>query len=451
MQCDRIWNRRLLRRGMAKTFREWTPEQSTMFPASVLDYVPPGHVVHFVLNVVREQLDLKTILDKYEEERGYPPFHPVMMVGLLLYSNTQGIYSSRRIARACQERVDFMAMTGMQKPDFRTISLFRLRHLEELKGLFGQVLKLCRKAGLVKLGHVALDGTKIRANASKHKSMSYGGMKRREEELKAEVDRWFEQADRIDREEDELYGKDRRGDELPDWVTDKQKRLEKIQQAKKELEAEARAEAEAPPDPSKTAHKAKPTGVPEDKKQKNFTDSESRMMKTRDGFIQGYNGQAAVDAHSQVIVAQQLNNNGSDMHQLISMLDQIREQNGRQAKEVSADAGYCSEHNLKELSRRRIRGYLASRLQKDSLAKDGDTKPPAKVGAYVRQMWQRLRQGGHRSRYRLRKQVVEPVFGHIKHARGFRQFLLRGESKVATEWSLLCTAHNLLKLAAVAQ
>jgi len=227
--------------------------------------------------------------------------------------------------------------------------------------------------------------------------------------------------------------------------------LEKIQQAKKELEAEARAEAEAPPQSSKTGHKAKSTGVPEDKKQRNFTDSESRIMKTSEGFIQGYNGQAAVDADSQVIVAQQLNNNGSDMHQLVSMLDQIRAKNGRQAKELSADAGYCSEHNLKELNRRRIRGYVASRWQKDSVVKAGATKPPAKVGAYVRQMWQRLRQGSHRSRYRLRKQVVEPVFGHIKQARGFRQFLLRGENKVAGEWCLLCTAHNLLKLAAVAE
>src|SRR5215471_1462402 len=232
---------------MSKTYREWNPEQKMMFPASVLDLVPKGHLAHFIRNVVSEELDVSDILDSYQEERGYPPYHPVMMVTLLLYGNAVGIYASRRIARACQDRVDFMAITGMQEPDFRTISLFRQRHLEALKGLFQQVLKLCEKAGLVKLGHVALDGTKIRANASRHNSMSYGKMKKKEMDLKAEVDRWFKEAERMDREEDELYGADKRGDELPDWVADKQKRLEKIQQAKAELEAEAKQELERGP------------------------------------------------------------------------------------------------------------------------------------------------------------------------------------------------------------
>jgi len=340
-------------------------------------------------------------------------------------------------------------INGKADAGFSEISLFRLQHLEALKGLFGQVLKLCRRAGLAKLGHVALDGTKMRANANRYKSMSYGGMKKREEELKAEIESWFEQARAIDREEDEMYGEDRSGDELPDWVQDKQKRLEKIQQAKAELEAEARAEAEAPPDPIKTGHKPKPTGIPAEKAQRNFTDSESRIMKSRDGFIQGYNAQMAVDADSQVIVAQRVSDSGNDVHQMIPLLNQVRALNKRQAKEISADAGYTSEHNLKELRRRRIRGYVASRWQKNNTPETGDPQPPAKVGRYVRQMWRRLRQGGHRSRYRLRKQVVEPVFGQIKQARGFRQFLLRGEKKVAGEWSLLCTAHNLLKLAAV--
>jgi len=435
---------------MAKTFREWSPEQSTLLPASVLDWVPAGHLVHFVMNLVREQLDLHGILNKYDEARGYPPYDPRMMVALLMYAYSQGVYSSRRIGRACQERVDFMALTGRQDPDFRTIALFRLRHLEELKGLFGQVLRLCRKAGLVKLGHVALDGTKIRANANKHKSMSYARMKKTEDELKSEIEDWFAQAEAIDQEEDELYGSDQRGDELPEWVKDKQKRSEKIRQAKAELEAEARAAAEAPHDPTKTGHKPKPTGIPEEKTQRNFTDPESRIMKGNECFIQGYNAQAAVDADSQVIVAQQLTPNGNDMHQMVSMLNQIRYENGRQAKEISADAGYSSEHNLKELSRRRIRGYVASRWQKNNVAGSQDKKPPTQVGRYVRAMWQRLRKGNYRSRYRLRKQVVEPVFGHIKQARGFRQFLMRGENKVAVEWSLLCTAHNLLKLAAVA-
>jgi transposase len=424
---------------MSKTYREWNPEQRVMFPPCALDLVPDGHLVHFVRNVVSEQLDLSEILDRYSEERGYPPYHPVMMTALLLYGNAVGIYSSRRLAKACQERVDFMALTGMQKPDFRTISLFRLRHLEALKGLFKQVLKLCKKAGMVKLGHVALDGTRIRANANSHKSMTYGGMKKAERDLQAEVDRWFDEAERSDREEDELYGADKSGDELPDWVADKQKRLEKIRQAKAELEAEAKAELEQGRDTAKNTHKAKPTGIPPEKVQRNFTDPDSRIIKTSPGFIQGYNAQAAVDAESQVIVAQSLSNSSSDAHQMIPLLEQIRSNLNQQAKEISADSGYCSELNLKALVKRHIRGYVATDRQKRH----------QNVGAWVQRMRQRLRQGGWRSRYRLRKQTVEPVFGLIKQARGFRQFLLRGQKKVAAEWSLLCTAHNLLKLAAV--
>lgn len=403
-----------------------------------MDLIPKGHLAHLIRNVVSEELDLSEILHSYNEERGYPPYHPVMMTAVLLYANAVGIYASRRIARACQERVDFMALTGMQKPDFRTISLFRLRHLEALKGLFKQVLKLCQKAGMVKLGHVALDGTKIRANASPHKSMSYGRMKKAEKDLKAEVDRWFAEAERIDREEDELYGADKSGDELPEWVADKQKRLEKIRQAKAELEAEAKAELERGRDPVKNTHKAKPTGVPSAKVQRNFTDPESRIMKSSQGFVQAYNAQAAVDVDRQVIVAQSVVHTGSDAHQMIPLLQQIRSNLRQQAKEISADSGYCSELNLKALAKRRIRGYIATdRQNKDR-----------QVSVWVKRMRKRLRQGSWRSRYRLRKQTVEPVFGLIKQARGFQQFLLRGQKKVAGEWSLLCTAHNLLKLAA---
>src|SRR5215831_13545986 len=215
---------------MAKIFREWSPEQAVLFPPTTLDFVEADDVVHLIRNLVVEELDLSEITEQYQEERGYPPFHPVMMTALTLYSYSQGIYSSRRIARACRQRVDFMALTGMQKPDFRTINLFRKRHLRALGALFGQVLGLCQKAGLVKLGHVALDGTRIRANASKHKGMNYGRMKKAEAELSSEVERWFEEAERQDREEDEQYGADRQGDEMPDWVADKQKRLEKIRQ-----------------------------------------------------------------------------------------------------------------------------------------------------------------------------------------------------------------------------
>jgi|SRR5689334_8400212 transposase len=432
---------------MAKTFRPWVPEQNQLMPPSVLDWVPAGHLVHFVLNLVREELNLESILKKYSEERGYPPFHPAMMVGLLLYAYSRGIYSSRRIARACGERVDFMVLTGMQQPDFRTVNLFRSRHMEELKGLFGQVLKLCQKAGLAHIGHVALDGTKVQANASKDQSMKYWQMKKKEKDLKQEIDRWFQEAEQIDEEEDQRYGSGQRGDELPAWVKDKQKRLEKIREAKAELEAEAQAAAQAPTDPTRTKHEARPTGTPKDKAQKNFTDRDSHMMKTSGGYIQGYNCQAAVDADSQIIVAQKVAPNGSDVHELTPMVKQIRANLKRQAREISADAGYSSEYNLKQLKRRHIRAYVANRWQKNT-GNRNRPHPPARVGPYVREMWRRLRRGSYRSRYRLRKQVVEPVFGQIKHARGFRQFLLRGAKKVSGEWSLLCTVHNMLKLAA---
>jgi transposase len=423
---------------MGKTFREWNPEQGLMFPPRPMDFVGPDDLVQFIMNLVREELDLSEILNEYQEERGYPPYHPVMMTALLLYSYCQGNYSSRRLARACKQRVDYLALTGMQKPDHRTVNLFRQRHLQALAGLFEQVLQLCEKAGLVKLGHVALDGTRIRANASKQKSMSYRTMKRAEERLKAEVERWFREAERLDREEDELYGANNSGDELPEWVSNKQERLKRIRQAKAALEAEAKAEAERGRDPNKTGHKPKPTGIPAAKTQRNLTDAESRLMKSGDQFIQGYNAQAAVDSHRQIIVAQTLTNSGNDMHQMVPLLKQIRGTLKRQAKEVSADSGYCSELNLKALSRHHIRGYIATRLHRKH----------RKVGRWVKRMKQRLARGARRSRYRLRKQIVEPVFGQIKQARGFRQFLLRGKEKVAGEWSLLCTAHNLLKLGA---
>jgi transposase len=441
---------------MAKTFRDWNVNQSLMFPPSVHDFVPEGHLAHFVRDTVVENLDLSGIVQAYTQERGFPPYDPAMMTALLLYAYCQGIYASRRIAKACERRVDFMAVTAMQRPDFRTVSDFRKRHLEALKGLFVQVLQLCRGAGLVKLGHVALDGTRLRANASKHKAMSYGRMKQAEPKLAAEVARWLREAEAVDTREDQTYGESRRGDELPEWVANKQQRLAKIRKAKAALEREALAEARAKgryPDDDEGDHPRRgrkpktPPGTPKDKAQRNFTDPDSRIMKSADGFIQGYNAQAAVDGEHQVIVAQGLTNNASDAPQLVPMVQAIKANTGRQAEELSADAGYCSEDNLKELNRRHIRGYVATGRQRhgQSCATRAHRTPS---GTRVQAMQGRLKQGGLRSRYRLRKQIVEPVFGQIKQARGFRQCLLRGLEKVAGEWSLLCTAHNLLKLAA---
>ena len=437
---------------MGKTFRDWDIEQLMMFAPCVEDFVPQEHLAHFVRNTVCEALDLSTILECYSEERGYPPYHPTMMTAVLLYAYCQGIYPSRRIAKACRERVDFMAVTGMQMPDFRTISDFRKRHLVALGELFIQVLRLCQQAGLVKLGHVALDGTKLKANASKHKAMSYGRMKKAEAELQTIVSGWLRQAQAADAREDEEHGADQSGEELPDWVRDKQGRLEKIREARARLEAEAQAQASQKGEEKKSGSPGRPRknepGTPKDSAQTNFTDPQSRIMKSHDGFIQGYNAQAVVDADSQVIVAQGLTNNASDAPQLAVMVAQIKQNTGRQARELSADAGYCSEDNLKELRRRHINGYIATGRQKHGQATAASGERKVKLGTYAYAMWQKLRRGGHRSRYRLRKQTVEPVFGQVKQGRGFRQFLLRGVRKVAGEWSLICTAHNLLKLAA---
>lgn len=430
---------------MAKTFREWDLGQRWLFPPSVMELVPEGHLAHFVRDTVREHLDLDAILSTYEEERGFPPYHPTMMTALLLYAYAQGVYSSRRIARACEERVDFMAVTGMQKPDFRTVSDFRKRHLAALGDLFGQVLRLCQKAGMVKLGHVALDSTKIKANASKHKAMSYERMQSSERALAEEVRGWLKRADDQDRDEDRRLGREKRGDELPDWVKNKQERLARIRAAKRALEQEAAAAAPKEPRSKDPPSDPPSRGKPDAKKQRNFTDPDSRIMKTRDGFEQAYNGQAAVDAGSQVIVAAKLTNLQNDVHEVHDLLHQIRANTGRQAKEISADSGYCSEENLRELSWRRINAYVATGRQKHG--ETSATKDAAWRSPWTRRMATKLKRGAHRSRYRLRKITAEPVFGQIKEAGGFRRFLLRGLAKVREEWRLICAVHNLRKLA----
>jgi transposase len=431
---------------MSKSFRDWSLDQALLLPPSVHDFVPAGHLSRFVVALVTEELDLCAILASYKGEKSQPPYHPAMMVALLLYAYAVGIYSSRRIAKACIERVDFMAIVALDAPDFRTISEFRRRHLVALSALFVQVLKLCEQAGLVKLGHVALDGTKIKANASKHKAMSYERMKKREPELQAEVDGWLKAAEAADAAEDAAFGADRRGDEMSDWVADKQARLAKIRQAKAELEAEAKAKAAAEQaarakkngDKLRPGRKAVlPSDVPEPKAQRNFTDPDSRILKTKDGYIQGYNAQAAVDAQGKIIVAHTLSNNGNDQAQLAPLLDATRANLGRNPDEASADAGYCSAANLRTLIRRRIKGYIATGRQKHA-TKLATGKRSAKPGSLLARMTIRLRRAGYRSRYRLRKQVVEPVFGQIKQARGFRQFLLRGIDKVKAEWAMIC-------------
>jgi transposase len=455
---------------MSKTFRPWDVDQPQLLPPSILEFVPEGHVAHFIRNLVREELDLSRILDAYTEPRGYPPFDPAMMTALLLYAYSQGVYSSRRIARGCEDRLDFLAVTAMNRPDHRTIAKFRRRHLSALGDLFVQVLKLCQKAGLAELGHVALDGTKIKANASKHKAMSYGRMVKTEAELEAEVASWMSRAATVDDAEDAELG-EARGDETPEWMAHKAARLAKIREAKAALEAEARARADAkakaatereglkqarkqrgrPPRDKALDHPeitpdASSEPKPDDKAQRNFTDPESRIMKGPDGFLQGYNAQAAVDAKAQIIVAHGLGDCSADSGALVDMVDAVEANAGRKPDQVSADAGYCSDANLAALEERGIDAFIATGRQKHGApAPDGDA--PTSEHSRIDKMRAKLRKDGFESPYRLRKQTVEPVFGQIKAARGFRQFLLRGKAKVADEWALICTVHNLLKLA----
>ena len=441
---------------MSKTFRSWNVDQGWLLPQSVHEFVPAGHLAHFVRDTVREALDLSAIMGTYEEDRGQPPYHPAMMTALLLYGYARGVYSSRRLSQACEERMDFMAVTGLNKPDFRTIAAFRRRHLQALSELFVQVLKLCQAAGLVKLGHVAVDGTKLKANASRHKAMSYGRMKQAEAKLEAEVEAWLKAAEAADKAEDAAYGAGLRGDETPDWMADKQQRLERIRRAKAELEAEAGIDpSDLDPDgpgPSsgmqeRGRRKRTTDGGPPDKAQRNFTDPDSRIQPTRDGFIAGYNGQIAVDAAHQVIVAQRLQTNPADYAALIPLVDRAKANLGRALKEVSGDSGFATETNLAAMAERKVRAYLAPGRSKHGQNHSGGEKT-FKKSPRMSAMAQTLKRAGRKSRYRLRKQTVEPVFGQIKQARGFRQFLLRGLDKVRGEWALICTAHNLLKLAA---
>jgi transposase len=440
---------------MAKTFRSWDVDQGWLLPPSVHEFVPPDHLAHFVRDTVREALDLSAIRDTYTEERGFPPYHPGMMVALLLYGYSRGIYSSRQLARACEERVDVMAVTGLNRPDFRTISDFRKRHLDALSDLFVQVLQLCRVAGLVQFGHVAVDGTKLKANASRHRAMSYGRMKTAEQALAAEVETWLAQANQADAAEDREHGSDRRGDEMPAWMADKQRRLEAIRAAKAALEAEAAH----PPNPDDESGPGASSGMrwqgralhgedggPPDRAQRNFTDPDSRILPTRDGFVQGYNGQIAVDSAHQVILAHRLVTTSADYRALMPLLDSLHAHLGRKPREVSGDAGFATEANLAALKERRIKGYLPPGRARHGEAHAAGRRKLTKM-PLMNAMARTLKRAGHRSRYRLRKQVVEPVFGQIKQARGFRQFLLRGLDQVRAEWAMICTAHNLLKIA----
>ena len=426
---------------MSKTYLPYDPNQQLLLPAALQEWLPDDHLAYFISDVV-DQLDLSSITARYEgERRGGPPYHPRMMVKVLLYGYCIGVASSRRIAQRLHEDIAFRVLAANNTPDFRTISDFRKDHLAALSGLFLQVLAFCQRSGLVKLGHVALDGAKVRANASRHKAMSYRRMKEKETQLAAEVAELLRRAQEVDDEEDRRYGKDKRGDELPEELAFRKGRLEKIREAMAALEAEAQAAAEA-------EGKEHP-GVPEDKAQRNFTDAESRIMPGPGGrdFLQAYNCQAVVDHAHQVIVAARATNQSSDKQQAAAMMQETIDNVGAVPREVSADAGYYSAKAVDDLQALGVDPFVAPEQ-----TRHGRVVPPAPRGRIPKRlsprdrMRRKLRTKRGRQRYALRMETVEPVFGQIKAGRGFRQFLLRGLGKVNGEWSLICTGHNLLKL-----
>ena len=462
----------------------------------------------FILDVVRE-LDVNSIDMKYQakDRRGTRKHNPWMMTALLLYAYCIGMPSSRRIERAIREDVGFRVIAGGAHPDHTRISEFRRENLPELAGLFVQALLLCREAGLVKMGHVALDGTKVDANASKHKAMSYERMSQAEAKLRAEIDSLLAGAEKTDQQEDALHGKGHRGDEVPEELRRREHRVKRIREAKVKLEAEAaaararelqeqaerakrKAEAAAegaqrnraqghareradkaakavekasrtaaaagdgepdlkPIDPTKLpSHQVSATteGDPKPKAQRNFTDPDSRIMKRGGEFVQAYNCQAVVDEHAQVIVAQAVSNQSPDAEHYVPMMKEVERNCGQLPEKVSADSGYWSEFNDAYNRAEHLDAYIATgRLKRSELPEMAQGSPPSDLDARGQMAW-KLRTEEGRQVYSRRKVIVEPVFGNIKEPRGFRRFSLRGTDKVRGEWSLVCTVHNLLKL-----
>jgi transposase len=424
-----------------RPYRAYTPDQAFLVPPSLAELLPEDDPVFFLRQVMEERLDLSAFHERYRCERGQPPYHPALMLGVFFYGGMRRIYSSRRLADACRRDVGFMILTGRAMPDYHTIGEFRQRFTQELLGLFAQVLRLCQEAGLVRLGQISLDGTKMRANASRHKAMSYGRMLSKEELLEAELRRWLEEGMRQDKEEDEEYGSDDDGWSMPKEAKVVGRKLGHIKAGKARLEAMFREKAvEKGKDPD-TAQ------VPE-RAQTNFTDPESRIMKTQEGFQQCYNAQAAVDGESQVIVACDVTNQSPDVQQLRPLLAAVAVLNGRYPEELTADAGYASEANFEALVEAGVYAVIALRRYHRDEPPDADPAPARSTNRWPHrnEMRRRLMTAEGKELYKQRKQTVEPVFGQIKGARGFRQFLRRGQAAVRGEWALLCTVHNLLKL-----
>ena len=432
---------------MSTTFRPCAPDQSVLFPPSPRDWLPEGHLAFFIADTVAA-LDLQAFYAPYEGDgRRNQPFDPQMMVTVLLYAYATGTFSSRRIARKLEEDVAYRVLAAGNFPAHRTIAAFRQQHLAVFEALFAQVVHIAREAGVVRLGALAIDGSKVKANASKHKAMSYGRMRDEERRLREQIAALTTKAAAVDAAEDAEHGPDVRGDELPAELQRREERLAKIAAAKERLEARQAEEDRQKgrtPDDGRKGRGSKPFardfGVPPDDAQDNFTDPESRIMKASHGFDQCYNGQIAVDEATQLIVATGLTNCAADNGELLPLLDRAQATLSGPPPEVLADAGYRGETTFQTLEARGITAYI-------SLGHEvRPAKPPNPAHVATQRMAARLASDTGRARYRRRKAIVEPVLGWIKEVLGFRRFSLRGEAKARGEWNVICLAINLKRL-----
>ena len=435
---------------MNYNFRSYNPKQPYLLPPSLDDWLPQDHLARFISETV-DQMDLSALITAYRSNgQGSAAYHPAMMVKILLYAYCMGIPSSRKIAKALVDDVAFRWLAAGNFPDFRTISEFRKRHLRALQDLFPQILLLCKASGLVKAGIIALDGTKVKANASLSRNKTYEQLSKQEKRLKEKLEALLEQAEKTDQEEDRLYGS-KRGDELPEDLSTAEKRLAKIKEAKKYLEARKKAEAKK----SKESHKKhgrksqKPDDTVKPEAKVNMTDSESRIQKTSKGYIQGYNAQA-VATENQIVIACDVVNEANDIHQLKPMLEQAQQNLSEidvYAKTVLADAGYCSDDNLEYLeSKDEINALVSTRKEQEMRKAESGSKNIRHRSDRYKAMDRNLQNPVSRYIYGFRKRIIEPVFGQMKHCQGFSGFLLRGLEKVKNEFTLWCSAHNILKL-----
>ncbi|WP_437184776.1 IS1182 family transposase [Streptomyces tanashiensis] len=459
-----------------KQFRAFDPHQVLLLPPSLDDWLPEDHLARFVADLVDEVLDLGPVLADYTEKRGYPPYDPRLMLRLLIYGYTTGVRSSRAIERKCADDIAFRYLAAGQAPDFRSISRFRRRQLDALADLFTQSLHLATKLGMVKMGRVALDGTKLQASASKHKAMSYGRLVDKEERIEAEI-AWLEakaqgllaDAEGADKAEDETFGVDGKEADLPAELDRREKRLAKQQAARAQIEAEAAEKARAQAEDKErrrqeragtgderavadAAEQAAANARPKPKAQANFTDPGSRITKNSDGaYIQAYNAQADVDEEHQVITAADVTTNPSDALNDTTMLDQSAANTSVHPKQALVDAGYSSETNLEAARERQLAGGTDTFMATGRLAHD-EQVPPAPRGRIPRKatlkerMARKLRTKPGRKAYSRRKAIVEPVFGQIMTCQNGRQLLLRGEDGARGEWRLLAACYNFRKV-----